>query len=74
MKLMNNVPLVLAFIIVMVVFLFFCGGAVTMTLINAEKNNTGLLNNISWLWLPTLLAFILSVLLGWTLFWKKNIA
>jgi H+/Cl- antiporter ClcA len=72
MKTINNTPLVLAFIIVVVVFLLFCGGAITMTMIYSEMNKNGLMNNVSWLWLPALIAFILSILLGWALFWKRD--
>jgi hypothetical protein len=63
----NNKPLILAFIIVVIVFLLFCGGAVTMTM----KSN-GMMGNISWMWVPALLALLLSILLGWSIFWKKN--
>jgi hypothetical protein len=68
----TNKPLVLAFIIVVVVFLMFCGGAVTMTMKNAGVNGSGIMNNISWMWSPAMLALLLSVLLGWTIYWKKN--
>jgi len=63
----NNKPLILAFIIVVIVFLLFCGDAVTMTM----KSN-GMTGNISWMWVPALLALLLSILLGWSIFWKKN--
>ncbi|MFH0736732.1 MAG: hypothetical protein V1773_19435 [bacterium] len=72
MKTINNTPLALAFVIVVVVFLLFCGGAVTMTMMNNGKFGTGFMNNIGWLWIPTIAAFFLSVLLGWAIFWKKE--
>ncbi|MCK9209984.1 MAG: hypothetical protein M0P61_04010 [Ignavibacteriaceae bacterium] len=76
----TNTPLVLAFIIVVVVFLLFCGGAISMTMfctgmnhgMNNGMNNNGFFNNISWMWVPTIVAFIVSVLLGWVLFSKKE--
>jgi len=72
MKTMNNTPLVLAFIIVSIIFLLLSGGAITMTMMNSEINKNGLMNNISWLWLPTIVTFLISALLGWTIFWKKE--
>jgi hypothetical protein len=80
MKPISNTPLVLAFIIVVTIFLLFCGGAITMTLLNDGMNNSmnhdmhnnGMTNNISWMWIPTIIAFLLSGLLGWVIFGKKN--
>ena len=63
---MNNKPLTLAFIIVGIIFLLFCGGAMTTTMLNDGTNK------VSWMWIPTLVAFILTVLLGWALFWEKK--
>lgn len=76
----TNTPLTLAFIIVLIVFLLFCGGAISMTIFNPGMdhsmnngmNNNGFTNNISWMWIPTFVAFIVSVLLGWVLFSKKE--
>ena len=76
----TNTPLALAFIIVVVVFLLFCGGAISMTMfgtgmnhgMNNGMNNNGFFNNLSWMWVPTIIAFIVSVLLGWVLFSKKE--
>ncbi|MDP3150613.1 MAG: hypothetical protein Q8N83_15950 [Ignavibacteria bacterium] len=72
----TNTPLVLAFIIVVVVFLLFCGGAISMTMfgsgMNHGMNNTSFFNNISWMWVPAIVAFIVSALLGWVLFSKKE--
>lgn len=65
-------PLVLAFIIVVIVFLLFCGGAITMTMRSSGMNGNGMMSNISWLWMPAMLALLLSALLGWAIFWKKN--
>jgi heme/copper-type cytochrome/quinol oxidase subunit 2 len=72
MKIKTNIPLALAFIIVVVVFLLLCGGAITMTLMNSEMNKNGMMNNISWMWIPATIALLLSVLLGWVLFTQKN--
>jgi uncharacterized Tic20 family protein len=68
----TNYPLTLAFIIVLIVFLLLCGGAITMTLMNEEIYKNGFFHNVSWLWMPTLIAFLLSMLLGWVLFKDKG--
>jgi len=72
MKAITNKPLVLAFIIVVVIFLLFCGGAITMTMMGGDMNNTGMMSNITWMWIPTSIALILSALLGWVIFGKKD--
>ena len=77
MKTMTNAPLVLAFIIVVVIFLLFCGGAITVTLLNNGMDHVmyeeGWRNNIYWMWVPTALTFFLSVLLGFVVFKKKKV-
>jgi hypothetical protein len=35
-------------------------------------NNNGMMNSISWMWLPAIVALFLSVLLGWIIFSKKE--
>lgn len=72
MKAITNKPLVLAFVIVVIIFLLFCGGAITMTMIDGNMHNNGMMSNISWMWIPTIIALVLSVLLGWVIFGKKD--
>lgn len=80
MNTFDNKPLVLAFIIVTVVFLISLGGAIAMTMANSGQhngmnmgtNNSGLLDNISWLWIPTGGFFLLSILIGWGIFLKRK--
>jgi hypothetical protein len=72
MKTMNNKLLTFAFIIVGIIFLLFCGGAITMTMMNGGMNNNGMMNNISWMWIPTIVTLILSIILCWVIFWAKN--
>jgi hypothetical protein len=72
MKTMNNKLLTFAFIIVGIIFLLFCGGAITMTMMNSGMNNNGMMNNISWMWIPTIVTLILSIILCWVIFWAKN--
>ncbi|PKL83497.1 MAG: hypothetical protein CVV24_04605 [Ignavibacteriae bacterium HGW-Ignavibacteriae-3] len=77
MKTNTSKSLVLAFIIVAIIFLLFCGGALTLTLLNDGMdhgmNDDGWKNNITWMWVPTGLSFLLSVLLGWAIFKKKDV-
>jgi len=68
----NETPLVLAFIIVVIVFLLFCGGAIASTMMNSEVCKPGLMGNISWMWIPAIVALLVSVLLGWVIFQKKG--
>jgi hypothetical protein len=68
----TDIPLVLAFIIVVIVFLLFCGGAITSTMMSTELRKSGLMWGISWMWIPTAIAFLVSVLLGWVIFQKKS--
>ena len=72
MKTMSNPPLVLAFIIVVVVFLLSCGGAITMTMMQSEINKNGFFNSISWMWVPTIVTLLISILLGWALYNKRS--
>lgn len=69
----TNKSLSLAFIIVVILFLLFCGGAITMTMSNATRmNGIGIMSNISWMWIPAMLTLLLTILLGWTIFLKKS--
>jgi hypothetical protein len=68
----NNKLLTLAFIIVGIIFLLFCGGAITMTMMNSGMNGNGMMNNINWMWIPTIVALILSIILVWVIFWGKK--
>ena len=76
MKTPTSKALVLAFIIVVIIFLLFCGGAITVTVLNNGMDHgfedEGWRNKITWMWVPTGLTFILSVLLGWAIFKKKE--
>jgi hypothetical protein len=72
MKTTNNKLLTFAFIIVGIIFLLFCGGTITMTMMNSGMNNNGMMNNISWMWIPTIVVLVLSIILGWVIFWAKK--
>jgi ABC-type multidrug transport system permease subunit len=58
----NKTPLMIAFIVIVVLFLVF-GGVM----------NGGMMGQGSgWMWIPTLLTLGLGILLGWILFGQKK--
>ena len=72
----NNTPLVIAFIVVVVLFLLFGGGAMTGGMMNGGMHNgyneNGWMSNRGWMWFPTLITLGLGVVLGWVIFNKKK--
>lgn len=76
MKNESNTPLYLAFAITGILFLLFLGGAITLTMsgqgMHRGLESDQLLSGISWLWIPTALSLILSLLLGWTIYAKRE--
>jgi hypothetical protein len=68
----TDIPLVLSFIIVVIIFLLFCGGAITSTMMGVEMGKSGVMGGISWMWIPTAVSLLVSVLLGWVIFQKKS--
>jgi len=62
----NKTALVIAFVIVVVLFLLFGGGAMT-----GGTMSGGMMGGISWMWIPTLLTLGIGILLGWAIFGKK---
>jgi hypothetical protein len=71
MKSTTNTPLVIAFAVVVLLFLLFGGGAMTGGM-NGGMHGSGWMAERSWMWIPTLLAFGLGVVLGWVIFKKKE--
>ena len=83
-KVMNQsskTPLMIAFVVVVVLFLVF-GGAMTGSMmgggmmgqggIGGYRMGQGWINGgFSWMWIPTLLTLALGVVLGWAIFAKK---
>jgi hypothetical protein len=75
MKSTNNTPLVIAFAIVVVLFLLFGGGAMTGGMnggMHGGMNGNGWMAERSWMWTPALIALCLGVVLGWVVFKKKE--
>ncbi len=67
----GNTALILAFVVVVLLFLFLGGGMATGTMMSGGMMGQGMMGGVSWLWLPTLLTLGLGILLGWVIFGKK---
>lgn len=67
----NRTALVSALVVVIVLFLFLGGGAMTGATMGGGMMGNGHMGGISWMWIPTLLTLGLGVLLGWIIFGKK---
>ena len=64
----NKTPLVIAFVAVVVLFLFFGGGS----MMNGGMMGQGWGGGFGWMWIPTLLTLGLGILLGWMIFGQKK--
>jgi hypothetical protein len=60
-------PLVIAFILVVALFLLFGGGAMMNDMLGSAT-----MGGTTWMWFPTLLTFVFGVLVGWIVFRKKT--
>jgi hypothetical protein len=67
----SRTPLVIAFVVVIVLFLIFGGGAMTGSMMSGGMMGHGFVGGFSWMWIPTLLTLALGVLIGWVIFGKK---
>lgn len=67
----NNTALVIAFVVVLVLFLLFGGGAMTGATMSGGMMGSGRMGGTSWMWIPTLLTLSIGILLGWAIFAKK---
>jgi len=63
--------LVVAFAIVVLLFLLFTGGIATGAMMSGGMMGGGMMGGLSWMWIPTLLTLGLGVLLGWAIWAKK---
>ena len=79
----SKTPLVIALVVVVALFLFFGGGAMTGSMVGGGMMGQGgiggyrmghgwINGGFSWMWIPTLLTLGFSVVLGWVLFGKKR--
>ena len=67
----SKAPLLIAFTVVIVLFLIFGGGAMTGSTMRGGMMGHGSVGGFSWMWIPTLLTLGLGLLLGWVLIAKK---
>jgi hypothetical protein len=72
METKENKPLIIVFVVMIVLFLLFCGGAVSVTIAYGGMMGNGWTSGISWMWMPALLFLTLSILLAWVIFVKKK--
>ena len=76
MKTKANKSLLVAFVVVVVLFLFFGGWGMTGGIMNggmhSGMNETGWMGERSWVWFPAIITLILGVVLGWLLFKKRK--
>jgi hypothetical protein len=79
----SKTPLVIGLVVVVLLFLFFGGGAMTGSMmgggmmgqsgIGGYRMGHGWINGgFSWMWIPTLLTLGIGLLLGWMIFAKKR--
>ena len=68
----NRSPLVVAFAVVVVLFLIFGGGTMTGSMMNSGMMGQGYTGGYSWMWIPTVFILVLGVVLGWMLFGQKK--
>ncbi len=71
MNVTNKTGSVIAFGLVVVLFLLFGAGAMTGTTMTGGMTGTGNMGGISWMWLPTVLTLGIGILLGWAIFRNK---
>ena len=67
----NKAGLVMAFSVVVVLFLLFGSGALTGATLSNGMMGSGKMGGISWMWIPTLVTLGIGVMLGWTIFAKE---
>ena len=71
MKETNNTGLIIAFVVVVVLFLLFGGGTMTGATMSGGMMGGGTMGGISWMWIPVLLIVGLGVLIGGAIWGKK---
>ncbi|MEP7187779.1 MAG: hypothetical protein ABI901_01155 [Roseiflexaceae bacterium] len=72
----SKTGLVIAFAVVVVLFLFLSsgmviGGMMGGGVLGSGRMGWGMMGGIGWMWLPTLLTLGLGVVLGWAIWAKK---
>lgn len=71
----SNKHLVIAFVVVVVLFLLFGSGAMTGGMMNGGMHNgdieSGWMSNRAWMWFPTLIALGFGIVIVWLIIKKK---
>lgn len=72
METKNNKPLIIVFVVLSALFLFFLGGALSVTINDGGVMGSGWSSGISWMWLLALLFLSLGIMVGWPIFSKNK--
>lgn len=69
----NKTGLIIAFVVVVVLFLVFGGGAISGSFMGRGMMGDGMMGSggiggYGWMWIPTLLTLGLGIILGWMIF------
>lgn len=72
MQTIKNRFLMIAFIIVVMLFFYFSTGAVIVGGIYGRMQGNGWTGSMSWRMYPASITLVLSAVLGWLLFRKRN--
>ena len=67
----NRTVLVIAFVIVVLLFLVLSGGAMAGVSLGNGMMAGGMMGGISWMWIPAVIFLGLGIFLGWAIFGKK---
>lgn len=73
----NKSGLIIAFVVVVVLFLVFGGGAMSGSFMGSGMMGGGTIGDgrvggFGWMWIPTVITLGVGVLLGWVICGKKN--
>ena len=73
----NKTGLIIAFVVVVLLFLVFGGGAMSGSFMGGGMMGGGPIGDhgvggFGWMWIPTVITLGIGVLLGWMIFGKKN--
>jgi hypothetical protein len=71
MKPNNKTILIIAFVIVIVLFLVFGGWAMARPRLNGGMMGSWMMGGVSWMWIPIAITLGLGIFLGWAIFGKK---
>ncbi len=76
----NRTGLIIAFVVVIALFLIFGGGAMSGSFFGGNMMGSGGMmddgsmsrGGYGWMWLPTLITLAVGIMLGWLIFAKKK--